>query len=88
VNPAIRNTFGNLGRNAVFGPGSFSASLAALKNFRFGEQSYFQFRAEAYNFLNNNNLANPTTQRSSRDFGRILNRFGNRTMQIGLRFVF
>lgn len=88
VNPAIRNTFGNLGRNAVFGPGSFTASLAALKNFRFGEQRYFQFRAEAYNFLNNNNLADPVTQRSSRDFGRILNRFGNRTMQLGLRFVF
>lgn len=44
--------------------------------------------SEAYNFLNKNNLSNPTTPRRSRDFGRITNRFGNRTMQLGLRFVF
>ena len=88
VDPATRNTFGNLGRNAVQGPGNWTGDLAMLKNFRFTEASYLQVRAEAYNWMNNNNLSNPNTTRSSRDFTKILNRFGNRTMQIGLRFIF
>lgn len=88
INPAIRNTFGNLGRNAVRGPGNWTGDLALLKNFSFTESSFLQVRAEAYNWMNNNNLANPNTTRSSRDFTRILNRFGNRTMQMGIRFIF
>jgi hypothetical protein len=88
ANPGVRNTFGSLGRNALVGPGFWGADAALLKNFRFTEQRYFQFRAEAYNLFNHPNMDNPNTNMRSRDFGRILNLSGNRTMQIGLRFVF
>lgn len=87
-NPAIQNTFGNLGRNALWGPGQWVADYALLKNFPVSEGKYFQYRAEFYNLFNNNNLNNPNTTMRSVDFGRILNRFGNRTMQMGIRFVF
>jgi hypothetical protein len=70
------------------GLGSFTTSLAAMKNIRFSEKRFCLFAAEAYNFLNKNNLSNPTMPRSSRDFGCIMNRFDNRTMQLGPRFVF
>jgi hypothetical protein len=88
VNPSVRNTFGNLGRNSLFGPGSWDSDFAMLKNFPFAEGRFLQYRAEFYNVFNNNNLNNPNTTMRSVDFGRILNRFGNRTMQMGLRFVF
>jgi hypothetical protein len=88
ANPSIQNTFGNLGRNALVGPSQWTADGAILKNFPVSESKYFQYRAEFYNVFNNNNLNNPNTTTRSVDFGRILNRFGNRTMQMGIRFVF
>ncbi len=88
ANPAIRNTFGNLGRNTLVGPGQWNVDYAVLKNFPISETKFFQYRAEFYNVFNNNNLNDPNTTTRSVDFGRILNRFGNRTMQMGIRFVF
>jgi hypothetical protein len=86
--PAIRNTFGNLPRNALFGPGRWDVDFAMYKNFAFTETRKFQLRAEAYNLFNHANLNNPNTDMRSVDFGRILTRSGNRQMQIGLRFEF
>ncbi|MDX2152365.1 MAG: carboxypeptidase regulatory-like domain-containing protein [Bryobacteraceae bacterium] len=86
--PAIRNTFGNLERNALEGPGSWNIDLGLLKNFRITERMNAQFRAEAYNLTNSNFLSGPNTAMNSRDFGRVLTRWGSRTMQLGLRFQF
>lgn len=88
TNPGVRNTFGNLGRNALVGPGLWDSDFAVLKNFPFREGRFLQYRAEFYNLFNNNNLGDPNTTMRSVDFGRILNRSGNRTMQMGIRFVF
>ena len=88
ANPAVRNTFGNLGRSAIVGPGLWDADAAILKNSRFTESKYVQFRAEAYNVSKHPNLGDPVTTMRSADFGRILNMAGNRTMQIALRLVF
>ncbi len=85
--PAV-NVFGNLGRNAVVGPSSWGSDLSLLKNFRFWEGKTLQFRAEAYNFLNHANLNNPNLNIRNSDFNKIINRSGNRTMQIGFRFLF
>jgi outer membrane receptor protein involved in Fe transport len=87
-NPSIRNTFGNLGRNAMWGAGMWRSDAALLKNFPMGESRFLQYRAEFYRVFNNNDLNNPNTNFRSVDFGRILNRSGNRTMQMGLRYVF
>ncbi|MDZ4797952.1 MAG: carboxypeptidase regulatory-like domain-containing protein [Bryobacteraceae bacterium] len=85
--PAV-NVWGNLGRNSVVGPGTWGSDLSVLKNFRFFEGKTIQFRAEAYNFLNHANLNNPNLNIRNSDFNKIINRSGNRTMQIGFRFLF
>jgi hypothetical protein len=86
--PAPIGTFGNLSRNAVRGPGAWGADLSLLKNFRFFEGKTIQFRAEAYNVLNHPNLGNPNLNLRNSDFNKIINRNGNRMMQLGLRFLF
>lgn len=86
--PGTRNTFGNLPRNALWGPGSWNVDAALLKNFRVTERWNLQVRAEAYDLFNHNNLTNPVGNLRSPDFGRILTRSGNRSMQIGARLLF
>ncbi|MGH9627486.1 MAG: hypothetical protein ACRD7E_03870, partial [Bryobacteraceae bacterium] len=81
-------TFGNLSRMAVRGPSGWTADLSLLKNFRIFEGKTLQFRAEAYNFLNHPILSNPNLNMRNSDFNKIINRTGNRTMQMGLRFLF
>ncbi|MDX2151303.1 MAG: carboxypeptidase regulatory-like domain-containing protein [Bryobacteraceae bacterium] len=80
--------FGNLMRNALYSPGRWSTDLALIKNFAITERFRAQFRAEAYNWVNHPNLDDPVTSMSAGDFGRILTKSGNRTMQMGLRVSF
>ena len=54
--PAIRNTFGSLGRNALRGPGNWSADFSMLKRFTIAEGKQVHFRAEAYNVFNHPHL--------------------------------
>jgi hypothetical protein len=86
--PQQIGTLGNLSRNAVRGPGAWTTDLSLLKNFRFFEGKTLQFRAEAYNLFNHPNLDNPVLNMRNGDFNKIINRSGNRTMQMGLRFLF
>lgn len=86
--PNAIGTFGNLARNAVRGPRAWTADLSVLKNFRFWEGKTFQFRAEGYNVFNHPNLGDPNLNIRNTDFNKIINRSGNRTMQMGLRFLF
>ncbi len=83
-----RNTFGNLRRNAIRGPGNWNTDAALLKNFRLAEKKSVQLRAEVYNLFNHANLNNPVLNYGSNDFGRILGRNGNRRMQLGAKFTF
>jgi hypothetical protein len=67
-----RGTWGNLGRNAFRGPGLFQVDLALQKRFRIAGDRNFEFRWEAFNAFNRQNLANPNTNISSGPaFGRI-----------------
>jgi hypothetical protein len=69
--PAPAGTLGNLGRNAIFGPGFFSIDPSAFKNFKITERFQAQFRAEVFNVLNWTNYANPTVTFNSGSFGTI-----------------
>ena len=90
------NVFGNLRRNAVFGPGRWNVDAAMLKNFHLTESKYFQFRFEAYNLFNHPILGNPDLSFSVNDsgvmtntgFGTITSKSGNRLTQFGLKFYF
>ncbi len=48
---------GNLGRNALYGPGFADMDLSVFKNFVIRERLQLQLRAEMFNVFNRNNLA-------------------------------
>jgi hypothetical protein len=52
-------TYGNLGRDALRGPGFSQFDVTLSKQFRITERSYFELRGDAYNILNHANFANP-----------------------------
>jgi hypothetical protein len=64
VNPAaftipMPGTFGNLGRDALKGPVLAQLALTLDKKFRLTERVNLQFRAEAYNIINDTNFQAP-----------------------------
>lgn len=52
-------TYGNLGRNALFGPVFHQFDLTLQKRFRITEGTNVEFRTEVYNLFNKANFANP-----------------------------
>ncbi|MEJ7617647.1 MAG: hypothetical protein WKF30_11940 [Pyrinomonadaceae bacterium] len=52
-------TYGNLGRNALFGPDFHQFDLTLQKRFPITETTNIEFRTEFYNILNRANFANP-----------------------------
>jgi hypothetical protein len=53
------NRLGDVGRNSLTGPGLTDWDLSFIKNTRITEQFNLQFRAEAFNLLNQANFATP-----------------------------
>jgi hypothetical protein len=51
--------FGNLGRNAIIGPGFSNTDLSILKNLSVGAQARLQFRVEVFNLFNQANFGQP-----------------------------
>jgi hypothetical protein len=64
-------TFGDVGRNSVYGPGMQTMDVALVRAFRLSEKSNFQFRAEAFNALNKTNLGTPNRYVNEPQFGTI-----------------
>jgi hypothetical protein len=53
-------SYGNLGRNALVGPGFSQLDGQASRTFHCGERTEVQFRVDVYNALNHANFAPPT----------------------------
>lgn len=51
--------YGDVGRNALRGPGFFQWDFSAMKSFALTEKANLQFRADLFNILNHPNYANP-----------------------------
>ncbi|MBM3736679.1 MAG: TonB-dependent receptor [Acidobacteria bacterium] len=83
---AIR--LGNLGRNALRGPGRWAADVSFGKNFSIGERYRLQIRTDLFNAFNHTNYGNPDTNIESANFGRITSTAGAREIQLNARFVF
>jgi hypothetical protein len=64
-------TFGNVGRNTVYGPGMQTLDLALARAFDITERMKFQFRAEFFNALNHTNLGTPDRFVNTPQFGTI-----------------
>jgi hypothetical protein len=88
-------TFGNLGRNTIFGPGLAQIDFSVLKETAITDGTKLQFRAEIFNLANHPNFAQPNTTFGSPSFGEIFNTIGrtlgmgtSRQIQLALRFSF
>ena len=67
-------TFGNLERNALYGPGFKSVDLSLFKTTKLGNGASLQLRLECFNVFNTINWANPgASQSASTTFGVITN---------------
>lgn len=97
VNPP-NFTLGTLGPILpdVRAPGIFNMDLSAIKDTRLTEAVRLQFRAEAFNWLNNVNLglpnggfsAGPDGRNQSAAFGTIVSARDARIIQFGLKLIF
>ncbi len=82
-------TFGDVGRNSVYGPGMQTLDVAVERAFRITEKTSFQFRAEAFNALNKVNLGTPNRYVNEPQFGTItMAMTPGRIMQLSARFSF
>jgi Carboxypeptidase regulatory-like domain len=100
LNPAAfslpaSGTFGDLGRNTIYGPGFAQVDFSVLKQTRMGEGKRLEFRAEIFNVLNHPNFAEPNTTFGTASFGKIFNTFGatlgfgtSRQTQLALKYIF
>jgi hypothetical protein len=87
--PITGFVLGDLPRNAYRGPGFASTDLSLFKNFRLSSQGWkLQFRAEAFNLFNRDNLRIPVGNLASPTFGRSVEAFPARELQFALKFVF
>jgi len=82
-------TYGNVGRNSVYGPRQQSLDLALARSFSITERARLQFRAEAFNALNKTNLGTPNRFVNTPQFGTItMAMTPGRELQVSARLSF
>jgi hypothetical protein len=82
-------TYGDAGRNSVYGPGLQTMDIAIQRSFRLTEKLNFQFRGEAFNALNKVNLGTPNRFVNTPQFGTItMAMTPGREIQLGARLSF
>ena len=94
--PAL--TFGNIGRNALNGPGFFDLDLSLFKNVRMTEKLALELRAEAFALTNSPQFSNPNATLGSSSFGAVTSVIasgsgvngvgGGRAIQLGAKLTF
>jgi hypothetical protein len=101
--PNLPGTYGDVGRNAVRGPGFFGFNVSLSRSFKFKERYSLQVRADAFNLLNHTNYVGAfapagqpagasygtlSTGLSSSNFGQVTGAYDPRIMQFALKFYF
>ncbi len=97
-------TWGNLGHNALRGPGRDNWNLAMFKTFAAGERLHFELRAESFNTWNhtqfgppgqNGGISSAVLQGSTgsaptinKDAGKATAAFDPRVFQLGAKVIF
>lgn len=80
--------FGNLGRNAIYGPSFLQLDLNVQKSFRITERFNVQFRSEFFNILNTTNFRPPAINWSNANFGQFTQAYPARQIQFALKLLF
>ncbi len=82
-------TYGNVGRNTLYGPSMRTLDLALARSFNFTERLAFQVRVEAFNALNQINLGTPNRFVNTPQFGTItMAMTPGRQLQLSARLSF
>ena len=86
--------YGNLGFDALRGPGRDNWNISLLKNFAFTERFKLQFRADAFNMWNHTqfkgdaNNGGISLNQGSSNFGAVTAAFDPREFQLALKLMF
>jgi hypothetical protein len=86
--------YGNLGFDAIRGPGRNNFDLALLKNFAFTERFHMEFRAEAFNTWNHTQFKGDANNGGignnvgSGNFGQVTQAFDGRQFQLALKLIY
>jgi len=89
ANPALL-TYGTLPRNFFRGPGNTNLDMAFAKGTAITERVKFELRADFFNAFNHTYFSNPSTNITSRRFGRITSvpQDSQRIIQLGAKISF
>src|SRR5262249_59252960 len=79
---------GNVGNNAIRGPGLWNVDFSLGKNFRIREQRQLQLRFDSFNFFNHTNFIRLATNINSPTFGKFTSTRGARLIQLNARLSF
>jgi hypothetical protein len=84
----VTGTLGNLGRNSIQGPGTWTFDMALSRIFSVREEQRLEFRAEAFNLTNSFRPGNPNVTLNNATFGVIRTSLAPRVLQFALKYVF
>jgi hypothetical protein len=81
---------GNIGRNAVFGPGFAEGDVSLFKTLHLTDRFSSELRAEVFNVTNTPQFQNPDSYTTDGNFGHITatRQYTNRQMQMAVRILF
>jgi len=82
------DTFGNVGRNTVSGPGLVDLDFVLQRNFTVTERARLQFRFEVFDALNHPNFNIVDRIFNDPAFGSVQSQFDPRELQFGLKVIF
>ncbi|MGP8246130.1 MAG: carboxypeptidase regulatory-like domain-containing protein [Bryobacteraceae bacterium] len=85
---AATAAFGNLGRNALYGPGSIQWDMAVSRQFAFKERWKLEFRSDFFNIMNHANWNNPAGSLTSSTFGQVTGFGTPRQIQMAMKLYF
>lgn len=81
-------TYGNSGRNILYGPGHFNWDALAMRMFQIKERLRLQFRGEFFNFTNTASFNGPVTNIQASNAGHITSAGAPRDIQLALKLLF
>jgi hypothetical protein len=80
--------FGNVGRNAVYGPGQINFDMALTRRFPVSERWKLDLRADFFNIMNHANANAPGGNITSGTFGEITSFGSPRLIQVAMKLYF